>query len=176
MLGPNVIMPRVRVYVRRGLLYAAVMTLRTVVLYMGLGQVEKKLLSHSDQSCWYADLRRGKRCPISFDHSDHMVLLVSHYMAVLMFAWFALGVESAGPSLKRTMLRTWIIIVGGTATYLMFFTASYFHTTTENLVGLVISQGCVMLPLMLVTQDYFTSYEWLRLHNFVDPNGSKRDN
>ncbi|CAI5729818.1 hypothetical protein KXD40_009342 [Peronospora effusa] len=181
MLGPDVTMRRVRVYVRRGLLYAAVMTLRTVVLYMGLGQVEKKLgylvLGSSDQSCWYADRRRGKRCPIGFDHSDHIVLLVSHYMAILLFEWFALNVESVGPSLKCTMLRSWIVIVGGMATYLLFFTASYFHTTAENLMGLIIAQGCVMLPLMLVTQDYFTSYKWLRLHNFVlQPDDSKTDN
>ncbi|CAI5737419.1 unnamed protein product [Peronospora destructor] len=143
--------------------------------------VEKKLghlvLGRSDQSCWYADLRRGKRCPIGFDHSDHIVLLVSHYMAILLFEWFALNVESVGPSLKCTMLRAWIVIVGGVATYLLFFTASYFHTTAENLVGLIIAQGCVMLPLMLVTQDYFTFCKWLRLHNFVlQPDHSKRDN
>ncbi|CAH0478854.1 unnamed protein product [Peronospora belbahrii] len=179
MLGPNVTMRRIRAYVRRGLLYAAVMTLRTIVLYMGLGQIEKKLghfiWDYSDHSCWYADLRRGKGCPVGFDHSDHIVLLVSHYLAILLFEWFALDVESTGPSVKRTMLRIWILIVGGMATYLLLFTASYFHTTTENLVGLLIAQGCVMLPLMLVTQDYFTSWKWLRLHNFVLlPEESKR--
>ncbi|EGZ05706.1 hypothetical protein PHYSODRAFT_454585, partial [Phytophthora sojae] len=52
MLGPNVTMPRVRVYVRRGLLYVAVMALRTVVLYMGLGLLEKRLfMGHSDHAC-----------------------------------------------------------------------------------------------------------------------------
>jgi hypothetical protein len=89
MLGSNISMPRVRVYVRRGLLYVAVMALRTVVLYMGLGLVEKRLvhvlMGHSDHSCWYADLRRGKRCPADFDHSDHIVLLVSHYLAISLF-------------------------------------------------------------------------------------------
>ncbi|KAL3663794.1 hypothetical protein V7S43_011208 [Phytophthora oleae] len=181
MLGPNVSMPRVRVYVRRGLLYVAMMALRTVVLYMGLGLVEKRLvhllMGHSDQSCWYADLRRGKRCPADFDHSDHIVLLVSHYLAIPLFEWFAVSVESAGRSLKRTLLRGWIIIIGALATYLLFFTASYFHTTMENLVGLVIAQGCVMTPLMLLTQDYFASYKWLRLGNFVlPPDDHKRDN
>ncbi|KAG7389223.1 hypothetical protein PHYPSEUDO_010781 [Phytophthora pseudosyringae] len=181
MLGPNVAMPRVRVYVRRGLLYVAVMALRTVVLYMGLGLVEKRLvhllMGHSDHSCWYADLRRGKRCPADFDHSDHIVLLVSHYLAIPLFEWFAVSVESAGPSLKRTLLRAWLVILGGLGTYLLFFTASYFHTTMENLVGLIIAQGCVMTPLMLLTQDYFTSYKWLRLSNFVlPPEDLKRDN
>jgi glucose-6-phosphate-specific signal transduction histidine kinase len=89
---------------------------------------------------------------------------------------FALSVESAGPSLKRTLLRAWLVLLGGTATYLLFFTASYFHTTAENLVGLLIAQGCVMAPLMLITQDYFTSTKWLRLSNFVlPPDDLKRD-
>ncbi|ETL86333.1 hypothetical protein L917_14233 [Phytophthora nicotianae] len=180
MLGPNVTMPRVRVYVRRGLLYVAIMAFRTVVLYMGLGLVEKRLIhlfmGHSDHSCWYAELRRGKRCPADFDHSDHIVLLVSHYLAIPLFEWFAVSVESAGPSLKRTLLRAWLIIVCGMASYLLFFTASYFHTTVENLVGLIIAQGCVMAPLMLLTQDYFSSYKWLRLSNFVlPPDDLKRD-
>ena len=172
MLGPDASMPRVRVYVRRGLLYAVVMALRTVVLYMGFGQVEKGLtravMGRSDDTCWYASLRRGKRCPGGFDHSDHIVLLVSHYMAIPLFEWFALNVESAGPSMKRTMLRAWIIIIGGLAAYLLFFTASYFHTPTENLVRLLIAQAFVMLPLVLVTQDYF-AVKWLRLRNFVLP-------
>lgn len=171
-------MPRVRVYVRRGLLYVAVMALRTVVLYMGLGLLEKRLfMGHSDHACWYADLRRGKRCPADFDHSDHIVLLVSHYLAIPLFEWFALSVESTGPTLKRTLLRAWLVLVGGLATYLLFFTASYFHTTAENLVGLIIAQACVMAPLMLLTQDYFTSVKWLRLSNFVlPPDDVKRDN
>ena len=179
MLGPDVTMPRVRVYVRRGLLYVALMALRTVVLYMGLGQVEKGLIrtvmGRSDNSCWYASLRRAKRCPVGFDHSDHIVLLVSHYMAIPLFEWFAVNVESAGPSLKRTMLRAWIIIIGGLATYLLFFTASYFHSPMENLVGLLIAQACVMMPLMLVTQDYFT-IKWLRLSNFVLPADDLKNN
>ncbi|KAL4086440.1 hypothetical protein PRIC1_014144 [Phytophthora ramorum] len=181
MLGPNVSMPRVRVYVRRGLLYVAVMALRTGVLYMGLGVVEKRLvhllMGHSDHSCWYADLRRGKRCPADFDHSDHIVLLVSHYLAITLFEWFAVSVEYGAPSLKRTLLRAWLVFVGAIATYLLFFTASFFHTTMENLVGLIIAQGCVMLPLMLLTQDYFTSVTWLRLNNFVlPPKDPTRDN
>ncbi|KAI9919713.1 hypothetical protein PsorP6_017495 [Peronosclerospora sorghi] len=178
MLGSNVDMSHVRLYVRRGLLYLSVMTLRLVVLYGGLGQVEKGLVhlvrGHSSESCWYAPLRRGKLCPLGFDHSDHVVLLVSHYMAIPMFEWFALDVESAGPSLKRTLLRTWMILVSGMAAYLLVFTVSYFHTTLENLVGLFIAQGCVMIPLMLVTQDYFTSFKWLRLTNFVPPPEVKR--
>ncbi|RLN53222.1 hypothetical protein BBJ29_000529 [Phytophthora kernoviae] len=181
MLGPNVTMPRVRVYVRRGLLYLGVMALRTVVLYMGLGLVEKKLvhlvMGHSENSCWYAELRRGKRCPVEFDHSDHVVLLVSHYLAIPLFEWFALNVESAGPCVKRTVLRVWLLLLGGLAAYLLFFTASYFHTTAENLVGLIIAQACVMTPLLLVTQDYFTSVKWLRLSNFVlQPDDIKKGN
>ncbi|CEG40263.1 uncharacterized protein PHALS_10475 [Plasmopara halstedii] len=171
MLGPNVSMPRVRIYVRRGLLYVAVMAFRTVVLYIGLGLIEERMLhlTGRSSSCWYADLRHGKRCPANFDHSDHIVLLVSHYMAIPLFEWFAVNVESAGPSLKRTLLRAWLIILGGMATYLLVFTASYFHTTAENLLGLIIAQGGVMVPLALLSQDYFSTYKWLRLSNFVLP-------
>ncbi|TDH69764.1 hypothetical protein CCR75_002359 [Bremia lactucae] len=171
MLGPRVTMPRVRVYVRRGLLYAGIMALRTLVLYQGLGALEQQFWNlftgHSRAACWYAAQRHSKRCPAGFDHSDHIVLLVSHYLSISMFEWFALNVESTGPSLKRTCLRLWLLVVGGIATYLLFYTASYFHTTAENLLGLVIAQGCIMVPLVLLTQDYFTSIPWLRLTNFI---------
>ncbi|RLN86940.1 hypothetical protein BBJ28_00009802 [Nothophytophthora sp. Chile5] len=173
MLGPDATMPRVRIYVRRGLLYVGVMALRTVVLYMGLGAVEKRMvhvvMGHADHSCWFAELRRGKRCPADFDHSDHVVLLVSHYVAIPLFEWFALAVESPSSSVKQTLLRAWLLVVGALATYLLFFTASFFHTTAENLVGLVIAQLFVMTPLLLLTQDYFGSVKWLRLQNFVLP-------
>ncbi|RLN92497.1 hypothetical protein BBJ28_00023371, partial [Nothophytophthora sp. Chile5] len=173
MLGPDATMPRIRIYVRRGLLYVGIMALRTVVLYMGLGAVEKRMvhvvMGHADHSCWFAELRRGKRCPADFDHSDHVVLLVVHYVAIPLFEWFALAVESPTSSVKQTLLRVWLLVVGALATYLLFFTASFFHTTAENLVGLVIAQLFVMTPLLLLTQDYFGSVKWLRLQNFVLP-------
>lgn len=173
-LGPHATMPRIRVRVRRALLYLAIMAVRTVVLYMGLNELERRVVwllfpDAGRDACWYAPLRRNERCSPLFDHSDHLVLLVTHYVAVLVFEWFALRVECPGQSVKKAALQAWIVLIAGTAVYTLFFTASYFHTALENLVGLVVAQAGVMLPLYLLSQDRFAKFPALQLKHFVNP-------
>ena len=172
-LGPNASLPRVRVLVRRALLYLSVMLVRTFVLYVGFNQVEQKLVrlfvGEQNQSCWYAPLRRNQRCLSSFDHSDHLVLLISHYLAISIFEWFALSIESPSRTIKKTVLQGWIVLISGTAMYTLFFTASFFHTAMENFVGFVIAQVFIMLPLYLLSQDRFAKVKVLQLKYFVLP-------
>lgn len=172
-LGPNVSLPRVRVLVRRALLYLTLMGVRTVVLYVGLNEIEKKvvrlLYGNSSHSCWYAHLRHNQRCTAHFDHSDHLVLLVSHYLAISIFEWFALSIECPARSVKKAVLQLWIVLIAGLVTYTLFFTASYFHTALENLVALVVAQVGIMLPLYLLSQDRFAKYKLLQLKYFVQP-------
>lgn len=180
-LGSDPSMDRIRVCVRRGLLYLGVMGFRTIALYVWLGALERRLVAafawlSPQEACWFADLRRSGRCPQAFDLSDHVVLLVAHFMAIPLFEWFALSTE--GPGLKRTLIRGWLAFVGLVATYLLFFTASFFHSPMENLVGLLVAQAAVMLPLYLLTQDRLaalTGVSWLRLRNFVLPPSADKD-
>lgn len=175
MLGPNATMPRIRVRVRRALLYLGVMAARTLLLYVGMGELERRVVrlifgDAGQDACWYAPLRRNKRCSPHFDHSDHLVLLVSHYLAISLFEWFALRVECPGASVKKTALQLWIALVGGLATYSLFFTALHFHTALENLVGLAVAQAGIMLPLYLISQDYFRGkVSALQLKHFINP-------
>jgi hypothetical protein len=170
-------MPRIRVVTRRGMLYVGVMLFRTVVLYMGLNRIEHGAVAllfgrDAESHCWYKDRRRSKACASYFDHSDHIVLLVSHYLAVTLFEWFALGVEISAPavrSAKKTVLQLWMVLLCVVTVYTLFNTASFFHSTLENVVGLLIAQLGAMLPLYLITQDYFAGYAALRLRNFVLP-------
>ncbi|TMW59078.1 hypothetical protein Poli38472_007223 [Pythium oligandrum] len=174
MLGPNAVIQRVRVCVRRGVLYFAVMSFRTVVLYLGFNRIEAQLVALfvGPTTCWYSDLRRNKRCAPAFDHSDHIVLLVSHYFAISLFEWFALTVEiptAWSQSVKKTFLIGWITLLLGTVTYTLIFTATFFHSPLENLFAVIISQVFIMTPLYLLTQDYFVKYDFLRLRHFVLP-------
>lgn len=173
-LGPDASILRVRVLVRRALLYLTLMGVRSFVLYVGFNEIEKNVTrllfgSASGDSCWYAHLRRNQRCMPHFDHSDHLVLLVSHYLAISIFEWFALSIECPTRSVKKVVLQLWIVFIAGLATYMLFFTASYFHTALENLVGLVIAQVGIMLPLYLLSQDRFAKYKLLQLKYFVQP-------
>lgn len=182
MLGPRTTIYRIRVLVRRGLLYVAVMAFRTVVLYMFFNALEKRFVrvllgssaavAEAESACWYAPLRRSKKCSPHFDHSDHVVLLVSHYLAVSMFEWFALSVEiptSTWGSVKKLLLRGWLLAITSVTVYTLFFTTAFFHSGSENLLALVIAQAFVMLPLYLLSQDRFASVKWLQLKNFVLP-------
>ncbi|KAJ0398079.1 hypothetical protein P43SY_001169 [Pythium insidiosum] len=177
-LGPNANIFRVRVIVRRGLLYLTLMFLRTFVLYVSLNHVETWIVTMltgapHDHECWYQPMRHGKRCASRFDHSDHLVLFISHFIGIMLFEWFALDVEiptSTWSSLKKMVLRGWMLFLAGIVTYTMFFTSAYFHTPAENVVAVLIAQACFMYPLYLVTQDHFAARAWwLRLKNFVLP-------
>ncbi|GLD97905.1 hypothetical protein PINS_up006602 [Pythium insidiosum] len=177
-LGPNATIFRVRVLVRRALLYLSLMFLRTFVLYVSLNRLESWIVTlltgaPHDAECWYQPLRHGKRCAARFDHSDHVVLFISHFIGITLFEWFALDVEipdSTWSSVKKLLLRGWMLVVAGVATYTLFFSSAYFHTPAENVVAVLIAQACFMYPLYLVTQDHFaTRAWWLRLKNFVLP-------
>lgn len=178
MLGSDTSMDRIRACVRRGALYAGVMAFRTVVLYMGLGSLERQVVAllFGRSECWFADLRHNARCPAAFDHSDHVVLLVAHYLAIPLFEWFALSVESPSGSLKRSVLGGWLVVWAGVAAYLLFFTTSFFHSPMENVVGLLIAQLTVMAPLYLLSQDRLApGVSWLRLKHFVLPPAESKD-
>uniref|UniRef100_K3WXA5 Uncharacterized protein n=1 Tax=Globisporangium ultimum (strain ATCC 200006 / CBS 805.95 / DAOM BR144) TaxID=431595 RepID=K3WXA5_GLOUD len=172
-LGPNASLPRVRVLVRRALLYLFLMLMRTFVLYVGLNEIERRLVrvfvGDHDHSCWYAPLRRNKRCLPHFDHSDHVVLLISHYLAISIFEWFALSIESPMRTVKKIVLQCWILLIAFIATYTLFFTASFFHSAMENIVALLVAQVCIMLPLYLLSQDRFAKVKALQLKYFVLP-------
>ncbi|DAZ99135.1 TPA: hypothetical protein N0F65_010219 [Lagenidium giganteum] len=177
MLGPNTTMPRIRPLVRRALMYIALMAFRTFVLFMGFGAVEDRIMhlllgSTMPSTCEYAHLRRHNKCAEHFDHSDHIVLLVTHFLAVTLFEWFALSVEIPTPwytSVKKTFLRLLLLAVGAVAAYMLFFTASHFHSPWENVVAMLIAQMFGMLPMYLLSQDRFAAYKYLQLKHFVRP-------
>jgi hypothetical protein len=180
-LGPNATLPRIRVLIRRALLYGALLAYRTLFLYIGLGQLEHQIVrlfgNQDKETCWYASLRRHGKCLPHFDYSDHLVLLMSHFIAIPLFEWFALDVEIPQAwrfSLKKTFLRLWLFFIGSFACYLIFFTSAFFHAPLENLVAFGVAQLFVMLPLYLLTQDAFRGIsKYFSLELFVLPTISK---
>lgn len=182
MLGPNTSMARIRPLVRRGLLYGAVMFVRTGVLYLGFNAFEKRVMewwfgASEEPECWYSHMRRSGKCAAHFDHADHLVLFISHFLAVTLFEWFALSVEIPAPwytSLKKACLEMWMLTLGLLATYMLTHSAMYFHTPMENLVAVTLSQVVTMVPLYFLSQDWFSKVKFLQLKHFVRPKPDPR--
>ncbi|OQR87577.1 hypothetical protein ACHHYP_08465 [Achlya hypogyna] len=150
---------------KRFCLYVSLMAYRTVVLYGGLNLIEKWLFP-PEATCWYARLRRNKRCIDPFDHADHIVLFITHFVAIAAFEWKILQRDPSVSSLKRTCLQAWLGGLFALSLYAIFHTAYSFHSLWENVVALAIGQSCVMFPLFLVSEDQLP-LSWLRLDQFL---------
>ncbi|RHY89378.1 hypothetical protein DYB35_001844 [Aphanomyces astaci] len=107
-------------------LYFLVMTFRTLVLYVFFNRIERALFPRP-ATCWYADLRRDHKCIDGFDHADHIVLYMVHFVSISCFEWKALGMEATHP-LKRILLRVWLVAVITVACYGIYHTAHSFHS------------------------------------------------
>jgi hypothetical protein len=106
-------------------LYLSIMAFRTVVLYMGLNAVEEVLFPQAS-SCWYSSLRKNGKCIKVFDHADHIVLYMVHFLSISCFEWKMLRWESI--SVLRTLIvRLWLALVMTIALYAIYQTSSSFH-------------------------------------------------
>ncbi|KAF0682790.1 Aste57867_25089 [Aphanomyces stellatus] len=144
-------------------LYFLVMVFRTLVLYVFFNTIESAMFPRPE-SCWYSKYRRSNTCLDGFDHADHVVLYVVHFLAISCFEWKVLGMEAAHP-LKRVLLRGWLFLLIAIACYGTFHTAYSFHTAWESVIGLLVAQITVMLPLYLLSRD-----EWRQLHPLLKLN------
>lgn len=160
------------------------MLFRLVVLYKLFNGIEKYVMQlifpnhNSQSSCWYKSLRRNQKCVEQFDFSDHLVLLVTHYIAIPLFEWFALAIEyprNGYTNLRSVILRLSVFMELTIAVYLVYNTTKYFHTPMENLIALVLTEACVLYPLYLLSQDQLANFLtkqqilWLQLRWFVSP-------
>ena len=186
-LGPKPSLEHIRVLTRRALLYAGIMLFRLMVLYKLLNGVEKRIVpfilpNHdAKKSCWYRFLRHDQKCVDAFDFSDHLILLVTHYIAIPLFEWFALAIESPRlwyNNLRIVVLRLSVFMELITAVYFIYITTKYFHTPLENVIALVLTEICVLYPLYLLSQDRLANFvtkrqlSWLQLQWFVSPPSS----
>ncbi|CAK4629940.1 unnamed protein product [Aphanomyces euteiches] len=132
-------------------LYFAIMVFRTVFLYILFNVIEHSLFPRP-KSCWYAKYRRNNKCLDGFDHADHIVLYMVHFLAIACFEWKILDKESAHP-LKLLFLRGWLLLLALLACYGIYHTAAYFHSAWENVIGMLVAQIFVMYPLYSLAQD-----------------------
>ncbi|KAF0721178.1 hypothetical protein AaE_010144 [Aphanomyces astaci] len=166
MFLPKVSMRHVTALFSRLTLYFLVMTFRTLVLYVFFNRIERALFPRP-ATCWYADLRRDHKCIDGFDHADHIVLYMVHFVSISCFEWKALGMEATHP-LKRILLRVWLVAVITVACYGIYHTAHSFHSAWESVVGMISAQLFVMVPLYLLTQDSWREiHPALKLSHFV---------
>ncbi|ETV98726.1 hypothetical protein H310_08805 [Aphanomyces invadans] len=154
---PKVSMRRVAAIFNRLALYFGIMVFRTVVLYIVFNRIERALFPRPE-ACWYGHLRRDKKCIDGFDHADHIVLYMVHFVAISCFEWKALGMEATHPA-KRILLRIWLAAVFVVACYSIYHTAYSFHSAWESVVGMLSAQLFVMMPLYLLTRDL-----WRHIH------------
>lgn len=98
--------------------------------------------------CDYRHLRRSKRCASGWNAADHVVLLLTHHIAVpaseLAVIFSSAGIRDTGPFRD---LGGWVnalsslsaVVVVFSAAYCVRQTAAFFHMPTESLAGLMVS-------------------------------------
>lgn len=141
------------VHTRRAVLYFIVFIFRTVILYRAGGLLEAILQSDGDnESCWYSRMSWAKGCKQSFDYSDHLVLLLSHFVTVAgLEATYVIHVSSLQPLRKYWATMLSAVVVAGLALRTLLFTGMFFHTYQENLLALVVYAATLLLPLCLLS-------------------------
>ncbi|OQR81387.1 hypothetical protein THRCLA_11781 [Thraustotheca clavata] len=155
MFLPNVTPRHMTALYNRIGLYFVLMVYRTAILYGAFNIVEQAIFP-AESSCWYSRLRKNKRCINSFDHADHIVLYMTHFLAISCFEWKILRREKTH-LLKRRCLSAWLLCVMFLSIYAIYHTAYSFHSRWENLVGMVLAQIFVMLPLYLLSENHWAT-------------------
>lgn len=139
------------VHTRRVVLYFMLFIFRTVVLYRAGGVLETLLQSDgADASCWYSSLPGVSGCKQSFDYSDHLVLLLAHFVTVAgLEATYVIYVSNLQPLREYWATMLCAVAVTGLAGRTLLFTGMFFHTYQENFLALGVFAVFVLLPLSL---------------------------
>ena len=88
------------------------------------------------------------RCKKNFDYSDHLVLLLTHFITVAALELtYALHASNLQPMSKYSATILSAVGISLLAYRTLLFTGMFFHTTYENLVGLGLYILLIQLPL-----------------------------
>lgn len=88
------------------------------------------------------------RCKKNFDYSDHLVLLLTHFITVAALELtYVLHASNLQPMSKYSATILSAVGISLLAYRTLLFTGMFFHTTYENLVGLGLYILLIQLPL-----------------------------
>jgi hypothetical protein len=144
---------------KRLCVYFLIFNIRGWVLYLGLNEVEERLLgsSLSPSPCWYDELLpvgSGACSGRGFDFSDHVVLYFVQIIIAPTFELFWTWSESESARASRS---SWAprVVTSCFVAYLCLITlleawktVSFFHTPLESFVGYFISM-LIQVPLII---------------------------
>jgi len=87
---------------KRGCLYIVVILYRSYILFHGFNYVQGLWQRESVMTCAYQELRKDHRCREELDFSDHVVLIVVHFVAIPVYEVFAACCELQDPGQGKT--------------------------------------------------------------------------
>ena len=134
----------------RFVLYVSIMIYRTFALYLGINYVEELFVT-TPTDCPYKSMRANNACLRDFDHADHLVLFLTHFVLISCLEIHAMQNESLQRSrLHQQAVKMWYALLLSVTTYCIFHTGYSFHRVEENIAAWIIFFACVVLPLRLV--------------------------
>lgn len=143
--------PRLGPHLERILRYLGLMAYRSFVIYPFFNWIEERLVSSFDSTCSFGHLRRNLTCPGAFDHADHVVLFLVHYLLISSLEWNYMLTQRprsvARSSVTYVQLRqVYLIVLNLVVVFVLFQTLTSFHSISESLVAWVIAVTCVVCP------------------------------
>ena len=135
-------------------LYLFLMLYRSFVIYLGLNHIEILVFS-SPSECFYSTLRHDSSCLRAFDHADHVVLFLTHFVLIAWLEMYELSHEWRQRSRQHVLAicaycTTLLLVVS----YMMFHTCYSFHRLEENITVWLVAAVAVVWPL----HRYFPSF------------------
>lgn len=133
---------------------------RTLVLYIAKNWGQNLLQGPEGNDCSYASFRRDGLCKDNWDMSDHVVLLVTHHVAIplsevstVMGAWLQKQIDSRAPARNNiqhqgyaavaSVASALTIMIG--AIHTLAHTTALYHSSGENLWGMLVAAVSVVL-------------------------------
>lgn len=139
--------------VNRAILYAAIILVRSMLLYLVPLKISSFLFTSAEESCWAKGYVSRTKCQMGFDFSDHMVLFCVQYIFPATLEIYHI-VSSHGlifdnhsvPSRSAYGIARhlyWIpltasLVIIGVSLRCMMFTMLFFHNAWENVFALMI--------------------------------------
>ena len=146
--------------------YIGLMVYRSFVIYPIFNSIEDflGLWGHTPPVlCSFGHLRQGGRCPTTtFDHADHVVLFLVHYLLISTIEWNYTCTLLRGRDQRRfndattgrvSFRQVYLILLNLTVVYSLFQTLTSFHSITESLVAWVIATAFVLVPYLTFVQE-----------------------
>lgn len=144
---------------KRLALYLAIMAYRSFLVYPIVNYVEGLFYDRKNTNCVYSHLRPSMTCTPEFDSSDHIVLLMVHFLAIAFLELYSTEMEALSEDITRSSahlksLRAWFAINIALVMYFIYHTSLSFHRHLENVAAWIIAIVAVFVPLYFVFLRY----------------------